>query len=85
MRRSVLVAVAVITAGTAPRQIQTGLVTASHSAQVSGEDLTPYREASKAVWALLRDFGTTQRGGLDEAFLDATDEVQSPCSHDVTC
>lgn len=43
--------------------------------QVPGEDLTPYRTASKKIWALLDRFGKVQRGGLDEAFLDATDEV----------
>lgn len=45
--------------------------------QVPGEDLTPYRAASKAVWAQLARFGAVQRGGLDEAFLDATDEVRA--------
>eukprot|EP00892_Ulva_mutabilis_P005511 jgi/Ulvmu1/3331/UM155_0014.1 len=42
---------------------------------VPGEDLTPYRSASKQIWALLDKFGRFQGGGLDEAFLDATDEV----------
>lgn len=43
--------------------------------QVPGEDLTPYRAASKSIWSLLDKFGKVQHGGLDEAFLDATDEV----------
>lgn len=38
----------------------------------SGEDLTPYREASKAVLAVLRRYGTCEKLGLDEAFVDAT-------------
>ena len=44
--------------------------------QVSGEDLTPYRHASKQMWELLQQFGTVQRGGMDEAYLDATAEVR---------
>jgi nucleotidyltransferase/DNA polymerase involved in DNA repair len=39
---------------------------------VSGEDLTPYREASDAVLEVLSRFGPTQRAGLDEFFVDAT-------------
>lgn len=39
---------------------------------VSGEDLTPYREASDAVLEVLSRFGPTQRAGLDEFYLDAT-------------
>ena len=54
------------------------------SMQVPGEDLTPYRTASKQIWALLDRFGKVQRGGLDEAFLDATDEVQMSNCHLVT-
>jgi hypothetical protein len=46
--------------------------------QVSGEDLTPYRHASQRIWSLLQRFGTVQRGGMDEAFLDATSEVCLP-------
>jgi nucleotidyltransferase/DNA polymerase involved in DNA repair len=45
--------------------------------QVSGEDLTPYRNASKAILSILRRFGPVQRGGMDEAFLDATNEVNN--------
>lgn len=44
--------------------------------QVSGEDLTPYRLASKAIWSLLQRFGPVQRGGMDEAFVDVTAEVR---------
>jgi DNA polymerase iota len=39
---------------------------------VPGEDLTPYRAASKRLLAVLQRFGTVERGGLDEAFVDAT-------------
>ena len=39
---------------------------------VSGEDLTPYREASEAVFGTLCEVGPTQRLGLDEFFIDAT-------------
>ena len=44
--------------------------------QVSGEDLTPYRRQSRAIWDVLLPYGTVQKGGLDEAFLDATAEVK---------
>ena len=39
---------------------------------VSGEDLTPYREASEAVFGELCEVGPTQRLGMDEFFIDAT-------------
>ncbi|GBF90329.1 DNA polymerase iota [Raphidocelis subcapitata] len=42
---------------------------------VNGEDLTPYRAASKAVAAALRRFGPTERLGLDEFFVDASEAV----------
>ena len=32
----------------------------------SGEDLTPYRAASKAILGVLQRFGTAERLGLDE-------------------
>lgn len=41
----------------------------------SGEDLTPYRAASKAILAALRRYGPVERLGLDEFFVDATAEV----------
>jgi nucleotidyltransferase/DNA polymerase involved in DNA repair len=40
--------------------------------QVSGEDLTPYRAASKAIAAVLQRFGPAERLGMDEVFVDAT-------------
>lgn len=52
--------------------------------QVAGEDLTPYRQASKLIWNLLQQYGPVQRGGLDEAFVDATAEVRclwEACRH----
>ena len=42
---------------------------------VSGEDLTPYRAASKQILAVLAEFGTVERLGMDEAVIDATAEV----------
>ena len=39
---------------------------------VAGEDLTPYRDASAAVFAALSPFGPTQKLGLDEMFVDVT-------------
>lgn len=54
------------------------------SVQVSGEDLTPYRQASKAIWSLLQKFGPVQRGGMDEAFVDITAEVRSQISANFT-
>lgn len=42
----------------------------------SGEDLTPYRAASKQIQAVLRRFGPVEKLGLDEFYLDATQEVR---------
>jgi hypothetical protein len=42
----------------------------------SGEDLTPYRAASKRISAILSRFGPTERLGLDEAWVDATAEAE---------
>eukprot|EP00965_Chrysotila_dentata_P227960 6196326-Pleurochrysis_carterae.AAC.2 len=39
---------------------------------VAGEDLTPYRAASDAVFEALCAWGATQRVGLDEFFVDLT-------------
>ena len=39
---------------------------------VSGEDLTPYREASSQIFAALSAFGPCQKLGLDELFVDVT-------------
>ena len=33
---------------------------------VNGEDLTPYRQASKRIFSVLARFGTAQRLGMDE-------------------
>ncbi|MCO5553465.1 hypothetical protein L7F22_006986 [Adiantum nelumboides] len=41
----------------------------------NGEDLTPYRAASKNIMAVLSRFGVLERRGLDEAALDITEEV----------
>uniref|UniRef100_A0A061RGN2 DNA polymerase iota n=1 Tax=Tetraselmis sp. GSL018 TaxID=582737 RepID=A0A061RGN2_9CHLO len=45
-------------------------------ALVSGEDLTPYRLASRRIQEVLQRFGTVERLGMDECFVDVTDEVQ---------
>ncbi|KAK1761114.1 hypothetical protein QBC47DRAFT_369144 [Echria macrotheca] len=45
---------------------------------VDGEDLSPFRDVSKRLYALLRSFswsGKVERLGLDEIFLDVTDIV----------
>ena len=39
---------------------------------ISGEDLTPYREASATIFATLSSFGPCQKLGLDEFFVDVT-------------
>ena len=39
---------------------------------ISGEDLTPYREASATIFAALSSFGPCQKLGLDELFVDVT-------------
>ncbi|KAK9807873.1 hypothetical protein WJX72_011771 [[Myrmecia] bisecta] len=44
---------------------------------VNGEDLTPYRQASKRIMAVLQRFGVAERGGMDEVFVDVSQEVQS--------
>ena len=43
---------------------------------ISGEDLTPYRAASRRIQAVLERFGTVERLGMDECFVDVTEEVQ---------
>ncbi|CAI5995862.1 unnamed protein product [Closterium sp. NIES-64] len=42
---------------------------------VNGEDLTPYRQASKRIFSVLARFGTLERLGLDEAFVDLSPQV----------
>lgn len=42
---------------------------------INGEDLTPYRAASKRIMNVLRRFGTLERSGLDECGLDITSET----------
>ncbi|GJP70959.1 hypothetical protein CLOP_g1852 [Closterium sp. NIES-67] len=42
---------------------------------IKGEDLTPYRAASKRILAVLARFGTLERLGLDEAFVDLSPRV----------
>ncbi|OTB05406.1 hypothetical protein M426DRAFT_319941 [Hypoxylon sp. CI-4A] len=45
---------------------------------VNGEDLTPFRDASKKLWSVLRSHSwndRVERLGLDEVFLDVTDVV----------
>ena len=39
---------------------------------IPGEDLTPYREASAAIFTVLSEFGACQKLGLDEFFVDVT-------------
>lgn len=39
---------------------------------IEGEDLTPFRDASKTLWALLRSYSwnhKVERLGLDEVFM----------------
>ncbi|KAI1101907.1 DNA/RNA polymerase [Jackrogersella minutella] len=45
---------------------------------INGEDLTPFRDASKKLWSVLRSHSwndRVERLGLDEVFLDVTDVV----------
>ena len=44
-------------------------------ALVSGEDLTPYRQCAKRVRRVLARFGTCEKLGLDECWVDVTAEV----------
>ena len=44
-------------------------------ALISGEDLTPYRRCAKRVRLLLARFGTCEKLGLDECWVDVTAEV----------
>lgn len=50
---------------------------------VSGEDLTPYRQASKAIHAVLQRFGPAERLGMDEVYVDVTEEVDRRIAHGV--
>ncbi|KAH9325438.1 hypothetical protein KI387_005616 [Taxus chinensis] len=43
---------------------------------INGEDLTPYRAASRGIMNVLRRFGTLERSGLDECSLDITSETK---------
>ena len=45
------------------------------AAFVCGEDLTPYREFSKRIRDVLARFGACEKLGLDECWVDVTDEV----------
>lgn len=47
---------------------------------VSGEDLTPYRQASKALLAVLRRYGPAEKLGLDEVFVDASQQARQRCA-----
>ncbi|GFR42034.1 hypothetical protein Agub_g2851, partial [Astrephomene gubernaculifera] len=46
-----------------------------HLVLVPGEDLGPYRQASKAIFAVLSRYGTAEKLGLDETYVDVTQEV----------
>ncbi|KAI2632413.1 DNA/RNA polymerase [Hypoxylon sp. NC1633] len=46
---------------------------------LNGEDLTPFRDASKKLWSVLRSHSwnsRVERLGLDEVFLDVTDVIE---------
>lgn len=43
---------------------------------VNGEDLSPYRKTSQAILKVLQSYGAAKKLGLDEAFVDITDEVR---------
>lgn len=45
---------------------------------VNGEDLTPYRAASKAILGVLQAYGTCERLGMDEVFVDMTQVRVAP-------
>jgi DNA polymerase iota len=45
------------------------------AAFVCGEDLTPYREFSKRIRHVLERFGACEKLGLDECWVDVTNEV----------
>ncbi|GAQ87748.1 putative DNA repair protein [Klebsormidium nitens] len=47
---------------------------------VNGEDLTPYRAVSKRILEVMRRFGVVERRGMDEAYLDVTEEVRKRLS-----
>ena len=47
---------------------------------VNGEDLTPYRQASKSIFSVLARFGTAERLGMDEARL-----LISQCPFTMVC
>lgn len=41
-------------------------------AQIPGEDLSPYRAASRSIGAVLARWGPVARLGMDEAWVDVT-------------
>ena len=51
---------------------------------INGEDLTPYRHASKNMISVLKRYGTVQKLGLDEIFVDATAAVETRLLQSVT-
>lgn len=53
--------------------------------QVSGEDLTPYRAASKAILSVLQRFGPAERLGMDEVWVDATQARARMCTPAAAC
>lgn len=44
---------------------------------VPGEDLTPYRAASASILSILERYGPAERLGMDEVWVDATEQVWS--------
>ena len=40
--------------------------------QIPGEDLGPYRAASKAILAVLQRYGPAEKFGMDEVWVDVT-------------
>jgi DNA polymerase iota len=52
---------------------------------INGEDLTPYRHASKNMISVLKRYGTVQKLGLDEIFVDITAAVDARVLQQVGC
>ena len=50
-----------------------------------GEDLTPYRAASKQIGAVLRRYGVAEQLGMDETALDVTAKAQGLSEGQAQC
>eukprot|EP00879_Flechtneria_rotunda_P004575 GHRR01004830.1.p1 GENE.GHRR01004830.1~~GHRR01004830.1.p1 ORF type:complete len:291 (+),score=85.23 GHRR01004830.1:585-1457(+) len=65
--------------------IQEALAVCSSLVLVSGEDLTPYRVASNRIREVFSRWGPCEKLGLDESWVDVTQEVLRRVAAGATC